>query len=215
MKHDIPSDLSPSGDICYPIFIPDDEDYRRLFLGAFRDLLSTNYYKQSSYDLNSVNTLIDIWRERTYLPFVQAMSENEGCESEPVLAQFKKSIRNATQSLTGATDTAIIWNNGYVDGTNPTRVYAPFQPCAISIVANIHVSAGSSFVCNAWWRVNGSLEYGRRLSTAALNHYFNLSLVEQFGATDYVELMVIPQIAATLQVSTIVPNITMIATPTE
>ena len=83
-SHNIPAVLQPQGDICVPLYIPDDPDYIALLVGAIRRLTFDRYYQR---DANKSALIVrDEWRQRTLVPLIDALATGTYC-GEGVLEQ--------------------------------------------------------------------------------------------------------------------------------
>ncbi|KKM97296.1 hypothetical protein LCGC14_1169410, partial [marine sediment metagenome] len=62
-NHPLPTNLIPEGDICVPLYIPDDPDYIALLIRAVRLLeLDRHYQKHAN---NEGEIVREQWRTRT------------------------------------------------------------------------------------------------------------------------------------------------------
>lgn len=75
--HELPANLIPVGDICVPLFIPNDPDYVALLIRAIRLLeLHRHYIPNQSQDSLIVR---EQWQTRTITPLISALESATGC----------------------------------------------------------------------------------------------------------------------------------------
>lgn len=78
-RHKLPENLNPSGDICYPIFVPNDPEWISLFHRAVRILTFDRYWERDNVGGAETIAVRNRWNETTYLPLIDAIIENSGC----------------------------------------------------------------------------------------------------------------------------------------
>lgn len=199
-KHPLPSPLIPVGDICYPLYIPDDDNYRNLVLGAIRALTEDDYYREVSYNLTDVQTVTEQWRTRTLTPLVQAISDNDGCGvSNMSIVQYGVT-RTTNQGLIAANSpNSIIWSGptfdplglGAFDAANPTRlnIYAD-GIVIITFNGQINCVNAITFAVEIWR--NGVEMLAKDFSGVAMNNHFS-HLAWQYTASedDWLEVKIL------------------------
>ena len=75
-SHKLPATLIPNGDICVPVFIPNDPDYIALFVRAVRQLETDRLYERD--ENYSSNIVTEQWRTRTVSPLIDALASASG-----------------------------------------------------------------------------------------------------------------------------------------
>lgn len=76
-EHTLPTNLRPAGDICVPLFIPDDPHYVALLVKAVRMLELDNHYVRDAG--KSALVVREQWRKRTVTPLIEALSKGIHC----------------------------------------------------------------------------------------------------------------------------------------
>lgn len=191
-KHPLPSPLNPVGNVCYPLYIPDDDNYRNLLLGAIRTLTEDDYYREASYNLTDVQTVTDIWRNRTLVPFVQAMNDNEGCSGGSGLVAAQKTAQRTTDiNFSQNLDVPIMWNAGDFDSTNNSRIYADSTGLGI-VTASAHIATLSTANLQyCFIRRNGTDTLSRsHVQAGVANGEYSVSWSGPIASGDYFELCV-------------------------
>lgn len=89
-EHPLPNNLIPEGDICVPLFIPDDPDYIALLVKAVRMLELDNHYIRDAN--KSALTVRHQWRTRTVTPLTDALAKGIHCGGCITLRPFHSSI---------------------------------------------------------------------------------------------------------------------------
>lgn len=73
----LPDNLTPDGDICIPVFVPDDYDYIMTFHKHIRRLtLDWTWQRDDNYSANIVRQQ---WMNRTYAPLLDALMDGTPC----------------------------------------------------------------------------------------------------------------------------------------
>lgn len=78
----LPDDTNPTGDICYPLFIPDDPDYVGAVTRLLRNLTLDRHWQRD--DANSALLVRDVFDTRTYQPFIESLANGDACASDGV-----------------------------------------------------------------------------------------------------------------------------------
>jgi len=129
----LPDVLEPVGDKCVPLFIPDDPDYTTMIVEHIRKLTLDHLYERD--DENSALIVRDQWRERTFVPFIEAVINETGCAggSENTGTCFRFDATNEIfqfypndpytdpENLDDETQIASLLRWGRWDSADPTR----------------------------------------------------------------------------------------------
>lgn len=194
--HELPEELNPVGDKCYPLFIPDHDHYRSLLLGAIRALTEDDYYREASYNLTDVQTVTEQWRGRTLTPLVQAMNDESPCGGAGITMLLREYQRNTNQAVSANTDTAIIWNDGHV--VTPTdTILSPVNGYAI-ITAWVQFQFAVSNQVTAWILVNSTAHSRQDADANRQFHMRQLAFVVPVLSDDEIKVIVRANAAGTI-----------------
>lgn len=76
----LPSILEPTGDICIPLLIPDDPDYKIMLVEHIRKLTNNRRYERGNDE--GIRTVQDVWLNRTFKPFLDAVITGQTCAQD-------------------------------------------------------------------------------------------------------------------------------------
>lgn len=82
--HRLPIVLIPEGDICVPLFIPNDPDYVKLLVRAIRLLELDRHYERD--ENHSAIIVREQWSTRTISPLIEALASDNGCTAQENVA---------------------------------------------------------------------------------------------------------------------------------
>lgn len=212
--HELPDELNPTGDKCYPLFIPDDPQWRQLILGIIHQLADENYYRDLAFVPNDVAEVCEQWIQRTLIPLVHAMNDASEC-IDPVPETYQLFVERvtSTQSLLAAgSPNAIIWNGGSFDISNPTQFPCP-DDGLYTISSNFRLSCVNSIGWEVRLRKNGTDELMRISHVASTLWQVGFSYQFHAFSGDYIELLVAHSQNAVLNITAPLTKCFMLVIP--
>lgn len=171
--------------------------WRRLLPDLLMRLYDETLYTGTEEEIETAIGNVDKLIEGLYASATGSMS-----------ATFLEASRTTTQSLSNG-DTAIIWNSGDYDVSNPTRLIIPFDGIFI-VSGNAEFSAGSSQRMDVKIVVNGSTIAISRVS-AGNNRAHSMARSIELSANDYLEMIVTTNSASvSLDLSQLNPTLSVV-----
>lgn len=198
--HELPDDLNPTGDKCYPLFIPDDPQWRQLILGIIHQLSDENYYRDLAFVPNDVAAVCEQWIQRTLIPLVHSMNDETECGVvDTLLVEFKAATKNNTQGLTGGVEASVIFNLGdFEPSPNQSRVVP--STGKITITGFVHLTSGVATQLTVAIRKNGANDIVRQsFFNTSTTQRMTITMSDECDDNDYYELRVLTNQASTIQ----------------
>lgn len=81
-RHNLPDNLNPTGDKCYPLFIPDDPEWNRYIIRAIRTLTFDRHWERDENNGQDAIAVRNRWNESTYIPLIDALQNDTPCEDD-------------------------------------------------------------------------------------------------------------------------------------
>lgn len=88
-RHKIPDNLNPDGDICVPIFVPNDTEWISIFHRAIRTLTFDRHWERDEVGGNDVLAVRKRWEESTYYPLIDTLLNSTPCSEDTLGACFR------------------------------------------------------------------------------------------------------------------------------
>lgn len=207
--HELPDVLSPAGDTCYPLFIPNNPQWRQLILGIIHQLADENYYRDLAFVPNDVSTVCDRWMQSTLAPLVQSMNDESDCSSIPAMTITDVAAQRTSNISISTFPYAVVFQTGTgFDAGNPTQLTPPAGDVVLQ--ANIHFTANSANIGYVEIRKNigtGTIVLARQDLSGVTINYVNLSAIDVANGTDFYELVIQSNLAITIQSGTFLPQL--------
>ena len=77
--HNLPDNLNPTGDKCYPLFVPDDPQWNRYIIRAIRTLTFDRHWERDDNNGQDAIAVRRRWQDSTLQPFIDALESGAGC----------------------------------------------------------------------------------------------------------------------------------------